>query len=364
MKTQDILKEIQHTKEITHARMNIIKYAVKHYEDLNNMTLHELLVEAEYEEDERIPLRKRKLKQRLLNYKTWLIDHYEDSTSQAYLSSVKTCYKFYELELPHVQTVKIRNKEYYNDIPTKRQIIQALNSMPSLKAKAVILFMATSGCARTEVCNLTIQDFINATDEYHNETGIANVISKLSKEEYIIPTWYIHRQKTDIYYITFCTPEATNMILAYLRERMFKQEVHLNDKLFDLKPKGLSNLFVRVNDKNNWGFKGNRRFFHSHALRKFFATQLQKLHVDIVTTHFLLGHRIDRVTESYVKADPNSLKLIYMKLINDFQFIEQTRYHTVDSKEKRELKNLREKTEEYESRLNRLEYLLQQRSNS
>ena len=38
--------------------------------------------------------------------------------------------------------------------------------------KAIILFISSSGCARQETLNITIQDFIEATHEYHNSNDI------------------------------------------------------------------------------------------------------------------------------------------------------------------------------------------------
>ena len=103
-----------------------------------------------------------------------------------------------------------------------------------------------------------------------------------------------------------------------------------------------SNLKVQLEKLNNTTFS-NREFnsilthldggsiFHSHAMRKFFATTLLKNHVDSLSVHFLLGHSIDSITDAYMKADPRALKLIYMRVVEQLCFSEKLRYYDIDS---------------------------------
>lgn len=53
--------------------------------------------------------------------------------------------------------------------------------------KAVILFMANSGCAKRETLNLTVQDFIDATIEYHESDDICEIINILNNRDDVIP---------------------------------------------------------------------------------------------------------------------------------------------------------------------------------
>ena len=41
--------------------------------------------------------------------------------------------------------------------------------------QAIILFISSSGCARQETLNITIQDFIDATREYHDSDDIYEI---------------------------------------------------------------------------------------------------------------------------------------------------------------------------------------------
>ena len=69
MNTEKIIREISLTKNLSKNRQKSYNHIIKHYENSNNKTLPELLEEAEIEEEQGIPLRKRNLKQRLLQYK-------------------------------------------------------------------------------------------------------------------------------------------------------------------------------------------------------------------------------------------------------------------------------------------------------
>ena len=72
MNTEKIIREISLTKNLSKNRQKSYNHIIKHYENSNNKTLPELLEEAEIEEEQGIPLRKRNLKQRLLQYKQYL----------------------------------------------------------------------------------------------------------------------------------------------------------------------------------------------------------------------------------------------------------------------------------------------------
>ena len=64
MNTEKIIREISLTKNLSKNRQKSYNHIIKHYENSNNKTLPELLEEAEIEEEQGIPLRKRNLKQR------------------------------------------------------------------------------------------------------------------------------------------------------------------------------------------------------------------------------------------------------------------------------------------------------------
>ena len=138
---------------------------LKKYEEFHNKSLDELIEEAIKDEEERTPLKERKIKMRLLDYRTYLLDSdMSPNTSKTYFSKLKTFYLHFEIELPHLPDAKY-NKIYetnYLDLPTKEHIAQAIE-ISTIDLKAVILFMSSSGTAKAETLSLTVEQFIQGT---------------------------------------------------------------------------------------------------------------------------------------------------------------------------------------------------------
>ena len=143
--------------------------AFRLYEDFNSKSIKKLFVEARKEENERIPLKDRKIKKRLLNFRSYLLNsNLSPNTSKTYFSKIKTFYLHFEFELPHLPQAKY-DKIYetnYLDLPTKKHIDEALQ-ISSIDLKSVILYMSSSGTAMAETLSLSVEQFIDGTQEYH-----------------------------------------------------------------------------------------------------------------------------------------------------------------------------------------------------
>ena len=287
--------------------------ALKAYENFHKKSISELFKEAQIEENKRIPLKDRKIKKRLLEFRSYLLNsNLSPNTSKTYFSKVKTFYLHFEFELPHLPQAKY-NKIYetnYLDLPTHEHIHEALLISP-LDLKAVILFMSSSGTAKAETLSLKVKHFIQATNSYHDEGSIEFILETLDKKDNIVPTFYLKRIKTDKFYYTFCSSEASNYIIKYLKTR---KNLKLNDPLFDFSSSVLSNRFKEINDNLNWGFKGKYRFFRSHALRKFHASNIG-LSAEYVDS--LQGRSKNEVHDTYIKTNPQKLKEIYESVMSN-----------------------------------------------
>ena len=64
----------------------------------------------------------------------------------------------------------------------------------------------------------------------------------------------------------------------------------------------------------NWGFKGKYRFFRSHTLRKFHASNIG-LTAEYIDS--LQGRSKNIVHETYIKTNPQRLKKIYMSAMHN-----------------------------------------------
>ena len=80
------------------------------------------------------------------------------------------------------------------------------------------------------------------------------------------------------------------------------------------------------------GFVGNYRFFRSHSLRKFHASNIG-LSVDYVDE--LQGRAKTKVHEAYIKTNPKKLKEIYMGAMHNVMVFDEwiEKYENIDKKE-------------------------------
>lgn len=292
--------------------------ALRLYETFNNESIDDLFKEARAEEIKKIPLKDRKIKKRLIDFRNYLLNsNLSPNTSKTYFSKVKTFYMHHEFELPHLPQAKYDRiyETNYHDLPTHRHIRQAVMISP-IELKAVILFMSSSGTAKAETLSITVNQFIQATGDYHDGGSIENILKTLENKNNVVPTFYLKRIKTEKYYYTFCSSEATEYIVKYLKTR---NDLKPTDKLFDFTSSQLYSKFNQINDKMNWGFRGKYRFFRSHTLRKFHASN-----IGLSTEHIdnLQGRSKSQVHEAYIKTNPKKLKEIYLNNMRNVMILE------------------------------------------
>lgn len=318
------LEKIQAERNVNSSTMKGYVSTVKKYMGFNKMHLKELLEEASYEEEMHIPMRERKIKKRLLDYRTALLSSTMTSSGiSTYFSRIKTLYGHFEIEVPSLPVAKYPKgyESNYLDLPTREDIMKAIE-ICDIQLKAIILFQASSGTASAEALSLTVQQFIDATKEYHHGGSLPQILDELSEQRNIVPIFYLNRIKTDKHYFTFCTPEASLSIVKALQSRLSFEELTGGSKLFPFKKHKLLTSYQEINDKFNWGFKGKFRFFRSHTLRKFHASNigLTAEYIDM-----LEGRSRNSVHETYIKADPTKLKKIYMNAMGNVTISDEWR---------------------------------------
>ena len=319
MYSNNFFKQFCNDRNIKKSTVDGYSVALNQYVDFQGMSINNLLKEAFNDEEKRIPLKDRKLKKRLLDFRNHLLNSSLSSNSaKTYFSKVKTFYMHFEIEIPYLPTIQFDNdyETNYYDLPTRKHIRDALKSV-SVDLKAVILFMSSSGTAKAETLSLTVRDFIEASNEYHNGGSIKKVLDVLDGRDDVVPTFYLKRIKTDKYYYTFCSPEASQMIVKYLKTR---PNLKNNDFLFDFTDATLINRFRQINDSNGWGCKGKYRFFRTHTLRKFHASNIG-LSAEYIDA--LQGRSKNPIHETYIKTNPNKLKKIYKSVMHNVMIEEK-----------------------------------------
>lgn len=323
---------------------------LRYYCNFIGKTPSQMIEEAEYEEEERLRMRKRKIRKYFLS---WLDElktkEYSRNTISSFFTSVKTFYRFFEIELPQI-TIEIKkdNNKSFEKIPTKEDIKKALNHV-NIKYKAIILLMCSSGMGSAEIRNLTYGNFIESIKEYYKpikneQFDIAQITEVLQGRRNVIPTWKINRFKTGMPYITFSTPESLEALLVYMDSRHRNQPfTSVNDWIFlsdgkQMNGQVLTTYFRRLNDKAGFEKLKHSVFFHTHALRKFFGTTLHKKGIQRLNYDFMMGHKIDQIAEAYIKPNVDSLKLEYMQCLEDLS-IESVKIRRIQSEEVKNIVN-------------------------
>ncbi|GAA5818040.1 MAG: conserved hypothetical protein [Methanobrevibacter sp. CfCl-M3] len=253
---ENILKNFITKRNLKLSTASLYKSALADYCRFQNMTLQELIAEADNEEEKGIREKRRKVKERLEKYRNYKIDNGSSTgTVKKYFEVVKTFYRHHDIVIPYIPTIQLKKDyhEKYEDIPKILHIEKAIKSTDNLKEKAIILFMSSSGTARNETINLKIKDFIKATEDYHNNGSILEVLDELSHSENIIPLFELVRIKTDYHYYTCCSHQATEMIIKYLKTREKGEDLFLESSLFDINRNALNRFFLKINKINNWG---------------------------------------------------------------------------------------------------------------
>ncbi len=294
------------------------KVVLNQYSRYFNMTLKELLEEAEEDENKGTKWKFCRLKSKLLEFRQHLIQkNYAVSTVKAKMKNVIRFYRFYDVEvhsLPKINENSLRKSApvYFNDLPDKEVIREALSIARPLM-KAIILFICSSGCGRAETLSITVQDYIDALSEYlpNKKMDIYEIIDYLQDNDNVVPTFKIRRIKTNKYYTTYCSPEAVKAINAYLLTR--KDRVAPESQLFRIFETYFSESFYQINETLGLGKVGPYNRFRSHMLRKFHASALYNDGMSLDKVNDLQGKAKNKTDQAYFMTNPEDLKYDYIQ---------------------------------------------------
>ena len=290
-------------------------HALKKYTEFNGMTLDELIDEADYEEDNAIRWKRRKLKTRLIDFRNFLIDYgYAKETISTMMKRVTTFYRHYEIEIHHIPKANIKNVVEIK-IPTKEDLQKAIELSDPLM-ESLILFLSSTGLSKIDALKLDINSFIEATKLYHNETDIYKVLEILKNRDDVIPTFSLIRTKTKKFHHTFCSPEATTALVNYLLTR--NDKLTLESKLFKISYHWLTVKFEDLNQKLNLGVTSGNEYavLRCHTLRKYHGTTLRNngLSIDIINS--LEGRAKNKVESAYFVDTPEALREMYIEHVD------------------------------------------------
>ena len=242
---------------------------------------------------------------------------------------------FYEMNDTSLRWNKLKKfktkfRSIIEDRPYTREQIKKLLDAAPLRDKAMIALMASSGMRRGALPHLRLRD-----------------IQKI--ERYGILKFNVYKKDQESY-ITYCTPECTQLIDQYLkwRERLGEKFIP-NTPLFRLvfdttlevnRPKPIQSEAIarRINqllqDSEVRVSTGSKRteIMETHGLRKFFKTTCINAGMHPLYSEYLMGHK-SGLTKSYFKPtdtellEGNEKALGYVSVINDLTINEENRLH-------------------------------------
>ena len=356
-------------------------HAIKIYSEFINETPTQWIEEAENEEEDRIRMRKRKIKTYQLDFKKFLESkNYTTWTIKSMIIPIRIFYKEYDIEIPDLKIKNTTPEETYDDIPSKEDIRLALQ-FANLKYRAIILLFSSSGMGVAELLSIKYHDLLNSLKEYitipqNTYIDIEELIHliKVQKETnpIIIPTWQLTRKKTGKPFISFSTPESLDILLEYLKsdppQKLETPLIRGYDPNKPLNRRALFKHLERINDKCEFGKPHRQIKIRSHAIgRKYFTNVLYHNGLQQLSIDFFLAHTIDKTTSAYFKNDIESLKNQYITCIDDLS-IEDTEVRILESEDKKLLNELQAKNvekdlelEDTKKRLKRLELYMEQK---
>ena len=298
-----MLTEFIKDRNLSSSSIRNYRSAVRLYENINSKTLNELIDEAEREELEKIRWKDRRLKKRLIRYRSYLYENKVETTAIKYLTNIKTIYGHFEIELQSLPSFnsKQMNKPVeirFKDLPTRKNIKDAYDIANPITG-LIILLITTSGMSKAEILNLTVDDFLKA-----NKSSI--------------PTFYLTRQKTKKEFFTFTTPRTSEKISTYIK----MNDLEPKDKLFNIAESQLTRNMQCINDELGLGRVGNYSRFRCHMLRKYHASNLlnnTSFTLDEIDT--LQGRSKNKIHRSYFLNDEEKLKEKYVRHIDVIDII-------------------------------------------
>lgn len=280
--------------------LDLYLIAVSRYIVFHDMSLTELLREAETDIVEGVIPRQRTIKGRITDFRNSL-EGKSDNTRHSYTSAVRSFYKSMDVELPsnkrYEKTAILKENKY---LGMERSEIKRVLKYANVRDKAITLLISSSGTAANELVNLTRQDFYDGLD---HETGIC--------------TFYIRRKKTLGDYHTYTTPEASGAIQEYLNTReddlpyLFVGFIKETREIAQMKRSSVAGIFRRLAVKtNNQGEFGFFNKIRSHNFRKFFKTTMMEAGCPRWAAEYMMGHK-EELDSRYSSPSGEKMKNTY-----------------------------------------------------
>lgn len=324
--------------------------------DCIEKTPSELITEAINETRKGLLLSERQTVIYITKFRKCLSDKKLSPKTQALASSiVRSFYNTFDIQLSssiskQKKTLPLKENQYFL---TKDDIKKLITNVKNLREKAIILCMTTSGMARNEILNLKIKDI-----KFDDDSGIGII--------------NVRREKAQIDYTTFISPEAVIALKNYWAERNRDINTAIKD----------SGGYVFVTYKNNkngvtgdkigdrvflqnfrelgeqLGFSNGEGFLiksRSHAFRKYFASTLENAGMPKNKIDFMLGHTPSGNDLAYFKTNINTLKELYITFLPYLTFEKTIEVRSLNREDAKRLEEIKIENDKLKGKIIELE---------
>lgn len=320
-------------KEIKQSTIDRYVRDLAFYSDSTHLTPTELIQQARTEIKEYEYKDDRQLETHLYTFLKYLKTErqFKDYTRKICLQTIKSFYRRFDINTDKVKLKAVPETYYLNikQLPTQSDIREVIIES-NRKYRALITHLGSSGMSLIDTQKLTLQDLVNAVN--FNKTHI-NSIGDLyqinNKELGIVPAWDRRRNKSNMPYITFSSPESLTFLLDYLRwsppstseSLLFRG---LKEGEFELNYSAIRSYFIYINDKLGWKDRrvGTAHYVTAKTMRTYFANMLEKAGVQEKFIRGMMGHTQKGIRQFYNKLDVDLLRDEYLKAIELLTFME------------------------------------------
>ena len=182
------------------------------YTAFHNMSLCDLLAEAITEQENHTPENRLSIYDRIISFRDYLTKNHIGNTITDAISKIKTFYHYNRVTIPFIPPL---NNKYVNkndlisfeDLPTKDELRLAMQFADD-DLKMWIMVIISSGASRCEAKSMTNRTLFEGTRAYHKKDNFHDALKYLARNNNVVCTCKLIRQKTDKPYYTFFNPEC------------------------------------------------------------------------------------------------------------------------------------------------------------
>lgn len=359
MNTEEILDLIFIENDLAPSTRNSYRRSVEYFEEITGQQLNDVLTLAETEHHWKTS----NLRRCLIVFRKELYARYKKGTAQDYYGKIIAILNYFEIDYGKLPKMKKHNESLLRDtseIPTRETLKKCIELKNNIIVKSTTLLTSSTGLSPIDLLNLTLQDYLTATSEYHNYNTHHNIIQAIYEmdDQKVIATLKGNRQKTGTEYITFTSPESIHYTNIYLLSR--EDELKPNSPLYRISRRQLNKYYQNINDQLRLGTTSEGTAKYSlKNLRSYHATQLETAGMTDSRIDILQGRKPSTIIRKhYIKINTDTLREDYIRclpylVIDDMEKI-KTELDIV-REENRELKEKNNDLEDIKKRLLRLE---------